>query len=148
MTHPQDDNAINVEQTDSGWTVTAALPGVAPEEVAIDIDNGELCIRGRTEAEVNQEQGLDGGAAERAFEHRVPLPGEVDTDQVDATMDHGLLTVRLPRSARRARRTITLGQRGVPAAPDGAPTAPAPVQGDPAADRELHHHPHGQSSQP
>lgn len=145
MTHPNGENAIELQPTDAGWTATAALPGVAPEEVAIDIDNGELCVRARTEAEVNQDQGVEGGSAQRAFEHRVALPGEVDADRVDATMDHGLLTVRLPRSAARPRRTIMLGQRGIAA--DRPADPPPPVADDPAADRELHHHPHGPSMQ-
>lgn len=141
---------VQLQQTDSGWTVTAALPGVAPEEVAVDLEDRELCIRARTEAEVNQEIGLSGGSRQRGFEYRVALPAEVDADRVDATMDHGLLTVRLPRSSRQARRTITVARAGATSsASTAAPPVPAPsgdpadvVDGDPAADREMHHHHH------
>lgn len=138
---------VNLEQTDSGWTVTAALPGVAPEEVAIELDDRELCIRARTEAEVNEEIGLGSdGSQQRSFEYRVALPAEVDAEQVDATMDHGLLTVQLPRITRRSRRTITIGQRGA-MPPNGAKDPVAAVEGDPAADREMHHHhPHNPSA--
>lgn len=137
---------VDLQQTESGWTVTAALPGVAPEEVAIDLDDRELWIRARTEAEVNEEIGLGpGGSQKRSFEYRVALPSQVDADQVDATMDHGLLTVHLPRTTQRARRTITIGQRGA-LANGGDDARTALVDGDPAADRELHHHPHGPSA--
>ena len=50
-------------------------------------------------------------------------------------MDHGLLRVRLPRAARPAPRTITVGRTGPrPAGPDGG----TPNVLDPAADREMH----------
>jgi HSP20 family protein len=101
---------VDVDPSDDGWTVTARLPGVAPEEVAIDFEDRELHIRARTEAEVNEEQvGEATGSRRRSFEYRVAVPGNVDPDRVDATMDHGLLVVRLPRRERSSRRQITVG---------------------------------------
>jgi HSP20 family molecular chaperone IbpA len=47
----------------------------------------------------------------RTFDYRLSLAGDVDVDRVDATMDHGLLTVRLPRLARGERRQIAIGRR-------------------------------------
>ncbi|MGI5147060.1 Hsp20/alpha crystallin family protein [Plantactinospora sp. CA-294935] len=133
---------VELSPSDDGWTVVARLPGVAPEEVALELDDRELCIRARSEAEVNADHGMVGsGSQARAFEHRVHLPAPVDPDRIDAVMDHGLLTVRLPKAPRPGRRTITIGGRrhdpGQRAGrTSGARTQPAAV--DPAADRELH----------
>jgi HSP20 family protein len=103
---------VDIDRTEEGWTVTARLPGVAPDEVAIELDERELCIRARSEAEVNEQQnGQATGSRRRSFEYRVLIPGDVGADQIDATMDHGLLTVRLPRATRARRRRITVGQR-------------------------------------
>jgi HSP20 family protein len=110
---------VDLEESDDGWTVTARLPGVAPEEVAVEVDDRELCIRARSEAEVNEETGADSeGSRRRSFEYRMTMPSEVDAEQVDATMDHGLLTVRLPRSTGGRRRQISIGRRS-PTAGDG-----------------------------
>lgn len=134
---------VDVQQDEAGWTVSAALPGVAPEEVAIELDDRELCIRARSEAEVNAETGIgETGSQQRSFEYRLALPADIDPEQIDATMDHGLLTVHLPRSTRRARRTITIGSRGALGNGAGTATGAPPVDGDPVADRELHHHAH------
>ena len=100
---------VDLDTTDDGWTVTARLPGVAPEEVAVEVDTRELVIRARSEAEVNADLGAGGGEQTRSFEHRVALPADLDPERVDAVMDHGLLTVRLPRASRPGRRTITVG---------------------------------------
>jgi hypothetical protein len=60
---------------------------VAPEQGALDVDVREIVVRARAVTE--------GGG--RAFEYRLALPADVDPDRVDATMDHGLLRVTLPR---------------------------------------------------
>lgn len=127
---------VELTETGDGWTVLARLPGTAPEEVALELDDRELCIRARSEEEVNADQGMAGaGSRHRSFEYRVALPGEVDADRIDAVMDHGLLTVHLPQAAARRRRSITVGSRMYDRMPS-AGRGPHPV--DPAADRELH----------
>jgi HSP20 family protein len=135
---------VELREIDDGWAVVVRLPGVAPEEVALELDDRELCVRARSEEEVNADQGMPGtGLRTRAFEYRVPLPSQADPAQIDAVMDHGLLTVTVPRAARADRRTITVGRpMSGPGRLDGGTTGggagarPRPV--DPAADRELH----------
>ncbi|MEU8372031.1 Hsp20/alpha crystallin family protein [Micromonospora sp. NPDC048894] len=127
---------VELTEVADGWQVTVRLPGVAPEEVAVELDDRELCVRARSEAEVNADQGIPGGVETRSFEHRVDLPSRVDPDAIDAVMDHGLLRVHLPRAARPTPRTITVGRAGYPPGPTRTGT---PTGVDPAADRELHH---------
>jgi HSP20 family protein len=140
---------VELERTEDGWRVVARLPGVAPEEVAVELDDRELCVRDRSEAEVNTERGMGGtGSRTRGFEYRISLPSGFDQEKVDAVMDHGLLTVTLPRLPSGARRTITIGSprygpgrsvsvRGGERDTTGKAGKPHPV--DPAADREMHH---------
>jgi HSP20 family protein len=134
---------VELEQTDDGWRVIARLPGVAPEEVAVELDDRDLCIRARSEEEVSADLGMAGtGSRTRGFEYRLTLPSGVDADRIDAVMDHGLLTVTLPRAERAGRRTITVGRSGIDqsrtaAGTTGGSAKRRPV--DPAADRELHH---------
>lgn len=128
---------VELAETDAGWTVSARLPGVAPEEVALEIDDRELCIRARSEAEVNADNGEPGtGVQTRAFEYRLRLPAEADAERVDAVMDHGLLTITIQRGARTARREIVVGR--APASATRTRSG-APAATDPAADREMHH---------
>ncbi|RKR89814.1 HSP20 family molecular chaperone IbpA [Micromonospora pisi] len=125
--------AVELVESEDGWYVVARLPGVAPEEVALEIDGRDLCVRARSEEEVNADRaGMPGtGSRERAFEHRVRLPGEADLDRIDAVMDHGLLTVALPKAGRSGRRTITIGRRYATARPTTGRAPTAPVVGNP-----------------
>ncbi|GAB2929515.1 hypothetical protein GCM10027280_16290 [Micromonospora polyrhachis] len=132
---------VELCKTETGWAVVARLPGVAPEEVALELDERELCIRARSEEEVNADHGMAGtGSRTRGFEYRINLPAQADLDNIDAVMDHGLLTVMLPQAARTAPRTITVGRRLYPEPGAGTPQGglTRPIAGDPAADRELH----------
>ncbi|MEW2473139.1 Hsp20/alpha crystallin family protein [Micromonospora gifhornensis] len=122
---------VELGETADGWEVIVRLPGVAPEEVAVELDDRELCVRARTEAEVNADHGISGGFETRGFDYRVQLPARVDPDAIDAVMDHGLLRVRLPRPNRPSPRTIPVGR--------GGPYSGTSSGIDPAADRELHH---------
>ncbi|MEG3633138.1 Hsp20/alpha crystallin family protein [Verrucosispora sp. WMMA2044] len=126
---------VELGETSDGWEVVVRLPGVAPEEVAVELDDRELCVRARTEAEVNADHGIPGGFETRGFEYRVQLPSRVDPEAIDAVMDHGLLRVRLPRANRPAPRTITVGRTGPRST---SPSGGVPSSVDPAADRELH----------
>ncbi|MGC4804755.1 Hsp20/alpha crystallin family protein [Micromonospora sp. DT233] len=123
---------VELTETAEGWEVVVRLPGVAPEEVAVELDDRELRVRARSEAEVNADQGIPGGVETRGFAHRVGLPSPVDPARIDAVMDHGLLRVRLPRAPRPAPRTIVVGRVGHRGTGTSQPV-------DPAADRELHH---------
>lgn len=128
---------VDVAESADGWTITARLPGVAPDEVALELDGRDLCIRARSEEEVSADLGMPGtGSRNRLFEHRVTVPNHIDADRIDAVMDHGLLTVHVPRAAGSARRTITIGRSRPRPEPSAGTTRT--VSGDPAADRELH----------
>ncbi len=86
----------DLRKTEEGFEITAALPGVALEDIKIRVDNEELLIQ----AERKDAENRDGysrseiyrGMMERLF----ALPSSVDTGKVDASFENGILTVTLP----------------------------------------------------
>ena len=73
---------FNVEQDDKAWTVTLDVPGVAREDLAIDIEGAVVRIETRPEAK-------------RAFKTAYELPQEIDADATTAKLEHGVLTLVL-----------------------------------------------------
>ncbi len=132
---------VDVQEDADGWLVEVRLPGVAPEEVAVEVTDRELHVRARHDDEPGSE--VDGGLAAAAgdgaggpaprvagrrwadFSYRLTVPGDADTDAIDATMDHGLLTIRLPRATTSRSRRITVARRG-PGAAGGQPAVQRP----------------------
>jgi HSP20 family protein len=106
---------VDVDETDDGWVVEVRLPGVAPDGVSVEVNHRELTIRSRFESE--EEPEVQGGQTKArvrkygSFLYRLALPSEVDIERIDATMDQGLLTIKVPRAAQSGARSIDVGGR-------------------------------------
>jgi HSP20 family protein len=92
--------ALDVYQTASEIVVKAALPGVKPEDVSIDITGETLTVKGQSKAdqEVKREDYLYQERRYGAFSRSVVLPGGLKTDKAEATMDDGVLTLTIPKA--------------------------------------------------
>jgi HSP20 family protein len=88
----------DVEETDEAWVVKAELPGVQRDDVTVEVRDGELRISGKLDEE-REREGTPRRRMRRMgrFEYRTAVPAEVDPEQVEARLDNGVLTVRVPR---------------------------------------------------
>jgi HSP20 family protein len=88
---------VDIEETEDAWIVEADLPGVTAEDVDVDVRGTELAISG--EIKERRREGVLRRRSRRtgAFECRISLPGEADTEHVDAGLRDGVLTVRVPK---------------------------------------------------
>jgi HSP20 family protein len=89
---------VDVEETDDAWVVEADLPGAHHDDVNVEVQNNELVVTG--EITERERKGILRRRTRRTgrFEYRVTLPGETDADNVDARLEGGVLTVRVPKS--------------------------------------------------
>ena len=92
--------ALDVEETEEGFTLHIELPGVAPEDVEVSLEENVLTIAGeRRFYEDRESEGFR--RVERSFGrfHRaVRLPDRVEADGVTATHKDGLLTIVVPKA--------------------------------------------------
>jgi HSP20 family protein len=98
--------AVDIEEKDDAYVVEAEVPGVKREDVNIEVTGHELFISG--EMREPKREGVIRRQTRRTgrFEFRVTLPGEVDPEAVDAKLNDGVLTVRIPKAQRMQRRRI------------------------------------------
>jgi HSP20 family protein len=91
---------FNIAEDAEAYLVEAALPGINPNELEISLDEQELTVRGAFQAPElpegaryhRREQAV--GSFERSF--RFPLA--INGDSVQASYEHGILTLRLPKA--------------------------------------------------
>jgi HSP20 family protein len=97
---------VDVEETDDAWIVEADIPGVKKDDVNVDLQDGELVIRG--EIKEKERVGVLRRRTRRVgqFEYRVRLPGDVDGEGIEAKLKHGVLAVRVPKPQRAQPRHI------------------------------------------
>jgi len=90
---------VDIHEDNEGLTVQAELPGFKKEEVDISIESGVLTIAAQRNAEEPKE-GETAHLSERRYtrvRRQFSLPTSVDTNNVDATLAEGVLTLRLTK---------------------------------------------------
>ena len=92
--------ALDVYQTPTEIVVKAAMPGVKPEDVSIDITGETLTIRGesKVEEETKKEDYLYQERRYGVFSRSVVLPSGLKSDKAEATVEDGVLTLTIPKA--------------------------------------------------
>jgi HSP20 family protein len=90
---------MDVYEKDNQLVVEAELPGIKKEDVQVELEGGDLVIRGesRQEREVRDEDYYRTERSFGSFHRRLPLPFDVDPNQIQASMANGVLEVRIPK---------------------------------------------------
>jgi HSP20 family protein len=95
-----------IDESDDAYVVRLELPGITPSDIEIGIRDRELCVNG----EVREEE--EGSNALRVrmgrFHYHTSLPSDVDADNVEASMDEGILTLQIPKAQRDQGRRIEI----------------------------------------
>jgi HSP20 family protein len=101
---------VDVKETAEAYTVSAELPGVKKDEIAIEIEGNEVTIS----AETRREEARDGEKflrLERAFgktARRFALPQDLDETKAAARFADGVLELTLPKKAAVTGRKISI----------------------------------------
>ncbi len=88
--------AVDIYEEDGGLTLVADLPGVNSEQLQIDIDQGVLTLEAETDIKLSGER-LFTEFSPSGYYRQFRLPENLDLDKVDAQLDSGVLTLKLPR---------------------------------------------------
>ena len=89
----------DIEETDDALVVKAELPGVQKDDLEIEFSDAELVISGQLKVEREGELRRRMRRTGR-FEYRASLPADVEADKAEATLEQGVLTIRIPQRAR------------------------------------------------
>lgn len=98
----QDGEAVraksDVVDTGEGYRIHVEMPGVAPADLEIQVENDSLTVKGtRAAIEQGGKHLHDGRGAERPFVGRFRLGRDIDRSAIQARLENGLLTLVLPR---------------------------------------------------
>ena len=94
--------AINVKETQTAYTVELAAPGLKKEDFMVNINaEGNLVVKMEQHDEKKDEDKnshyLRREFSFSKFEQTLILPDDVDKEGIKAKMEHGVLTVTLPK---------------------------------------------------
>jgi HSP20 family molecular chaperone IbpA len=100
---------VDIYENDKEILLYADMPGVAKEEITVNIDNGKLTITGVRMMEVN-------GALNRAefgdveYRRTFSVPQTISVATVNAELKDGILRLHLPKSEAARPRQIEIKQ--------------------------------------
>jgi HSP20 family protein len=94
--------AINVKESDKAYTVELAAPGMKKEDFNVHInDEGNLVVKMESKNEKKDEDKttryLRREFSYSKFEQTLLLPDDVKKEDIKAKVEHGVLTVELPK---------------------------------------------------
>ncbi len=106
---------LDVLETGDSFVIKAAIPGVDPKDVEITVEDDVLTIKGEFEhkEEANEENYLRREIRYGAFQRQLRLPPTVDADHAQATFEHGMLRLSLPKKPEARARSIKITPQGV-----------------------------------
>lgn len=104
---------MDLAETTDHYLLRADLPGLAQDDVTIEVEDRVLTVSGERKVEPASED-LRYVRVERAagaFRRTVTLPEGTDAEGITATFEHGVLTVQIPKpqAAKPRRVEITVG---------------------------------------
>jgi HSP20 family protein len=126
---------IDLIERDDSFEVRAAVPGVRPDDVEVVVQGDRLTIR--AEVRASEEQRGDNWLMREqrygTLQRSITLPSPVSSEHAEARIEHGVLSLKLPKvqGAGARRIEVSAGQ----GAASRRSTAPAPAQAGQATPR-------------
>ena len=90
---------VDVYQTSHMIVIKAMIPGVRPEDIDINITRDLVTIKGKREdeKEIHHDDYYHKELYWGSFSRAIVLPQEVEPDEAEAVVRHGLLIIKLPK---------------------------------------------------
>lgn len=105
--------SADLYETDDEYVLEMELPGFENDEVEVSVERGVLSVSGAHRSE-EEDAGRTYHVRERSYERftrTFTLPQSVNADDVQADLQNGILTVRLPKAAEAKPRRIQVKAR-------------------------------------
>ncbi|VWD15025.1 putative heat shock protein [Burkholderia lata] len=106
---------IDVTESDDAYKVNAELPGVAKDDIEVQVTGSTVSINAKIERNNEQKDGERvirrerySGAISRSFS----LSGEIDDAKATATYQDGVLSLTLPKKAAVGQKKLTISRSG------------------------------------
>jgi HSP20 family protein len=91
---------VNITETKDGYCLEAEMPGVNKEGLEVLLEGSELTLIGRRRTEALDATLLYRESANRDYRRVFSLDPAIDTSNIEAKMENGVLKLHLPKAER------------------------------------------------
>jgi HSP20 family protein len=91
--------AVNIKESDNGFEVEMAVPGMSKNDFQINLENNTLCISSEKKSEnENKESGYSRKEfSYQSFSRSFSLPDSADEGSIKAKYENGILMISIPK---------------------------------------------------
>jgi HSP20 family protein len=114
MSNNTNSMGMEIARSENGYTIEIPVPGFRPEQIDVTMQDDTLMISGKGDR--------------RSFTRSITLTEEIDSDNVSARVDHGMLYLTLPQRPAEQPRRIQV-QTGSSAQEGNIPTVSGETTG-------------------
>lgn len=102
--------AVDIHESENGFTVTADLPGVNKEDIKIDLKDNTLTISGEKKFEEKspKENYIRIERSYGKFVRSFSMPNNIDSGKIKATFNDGTLELNIPKKEEAKPKQITI----------------------------------------
>jgi HSP20 family protein len=117
--------ALDIAERTDAYLVTVELPGVKLDDLQITLEDGLLTIQGERHFahDSSKEQVHRVERCSGAFRRAITLPAHVMADQVEATIEDGVLRILVPKAEQAKPKRIQVNPGGMEAIAGSARTS-------------------------
>jgi HSP20 family protein len=89
---------VDICESDDGITLMADMPGVSRDQISIQVDKNTLTIEGNAQLDMPEGiQALYADVRSTRYRRSFALSGELQAENIDANLNNGVLTLRIPK---------------------------------------------------
>ena len=90
---------VNVVEEDNEYRIDVAVPGLSKEDFRIDLENEVLTVSSvqKEKKEETKQTYMRKEFSYNSFKRSFQLPDTIDTDNIKASQNAGILTIQLPK---------------------------------------------------
>ncbi|GAC1471105.1 MAG: Hsp20/alpha crystallin family protein [Candidatus Dormibacteraceae bacterium] len=103
---------VDVFESEDAYTLVASVPGFSQEQVEITFEDGILSIKAKAEPHKAPGRWLRQERPYGSFVRRLEVPQQVETGQIRADFENGVLTITIPKTAKPQPVKIAIGSGG------------------------------------
>jgi HSP20 family protein len=95
-----DHKPLDLYETEQEYVAKLAVPGLKPDDFEITLQENVLTVSGQTQQEQTQEHARYHIQEQHfgSFSRSIRFPGNIQVDQVEASLNNGILSIRVPKA--------------------------------------------------
>ncbi len=101
-----------VKETEDAFLVSMDMPGVKSEDLNIEVKDNVLSVK--AERHDRKTEGESVSESQFTYQRQWSLPEEIDQEQLEAHLEHGVLNLALPKKEPVKAKTINIKEGGGP----------------------------------